>query len=560
MPVEVRDDNLRINPVGALKNNFKLRPESLSDSDVITLQEKSSQNKAFDPSSSSEPWSAKTQNVEIPESSTERDLVLLNEDSVYHPQSSSPDVTTTTEGKPSTEHVEETRENSEEKNKSFEEKKLESLEEDPDKLLLDLLQVEAAIKDLGIENKMISEPIETPVIVTEAPKIVEPETEKVVEETSSEIPQMPILVSEIDNNSRIDDLEKELEQEIEKMLDDSQEDNELSLPSFIQILHNLDRTEAKAKEIVSTTEIVPSYVKKYHFQFSVGPETGIQESDHNENSQEMSNQPPFFIHVFFNVSDGDVSSADRILKSEESVLDPISSFIDPGFSGESKSEDTSLDEETLKWWVNIPELQETKVGDLSDEDYRMESEAESEESAAKHFLDLFFSQPDSESVIPESDKVEDKSNEDVEIDSMESNDENIKKIFPDELVPQESASVLSEGVPSSEELQKEMEDFLKALANVKISDEDHEIAGTQTESHLYQKESMAVEEETVSEEIPEITENELDWKNAESLFHSQPTWKEDSDTYLKDLFQNFEPEIDEYDESSNFDSKEYMYE
>lgn len=567
----MKEDQLRIS---ALKNNLQLNPDSLNDSDVITWQEKSSQNKAFDPPSSSEPWSAKTQNVVIPESSTERDSVLLNEDSVFHPQSPSPDVTTPSEIKESTEYIKETTASFEEPIKQL----------DVDKLYM--LPVQEHIEKLKNQENLATESEIGISIVTEAPgKMVED-----IAETSSEIPHMPILVAEMDGSSSgVEEFQKELEQEIQKVLDNSQKDEDFSPPSFIQILHDLDRAEAKAVENIPTGEIVPSYVKKYHFQFSMGPETGIQESVDNGKSQEVSKQIPFFIHVFLNVSDSDVSSAenaDSFLEGKESVSDPASPFADPGFSRQPRIEDSPLDDEMLKWWVNIPEFQQTKVEGFSDEESQPESMIltgahENEESGEQSLFDLFFNQPDSSSVIPESNEHEYKPNEVLQAqpensdtflaapvsqslpDEVDQVDQLMNKIYEQSSV-ESNHGYLKEVIPeealaNEAELEKQIKDFMKALENVKLSSEDLAINGTKTESHLHQEESVKVEEERVSEEDPESPETDLAWKAEENWFHFQPTWKEETDGHLNDWSKNSEPENFEYEESSKFDSRDYMY-
>ncbi|XP_033218978.1 uncharacterized protein LOC117174217 [Belonocnema kinseyi] len=553
-PTDLKEDQLR---KSALKKNFQLNPDSPNDLDFITWQEKSSQNKAFDPPSSSEPWSAKTQNVLIPESFTETDSVLLNEDSVFHSQQSSPYVTIPSEIKESTEYVTETT---------------------PVPTHIANLKNQENLNEFESEIGMS--------IVTEAPrKMVED-----IAETSSEIPQMSTLVAEMDgNSSAVEKFQKELEKEIQKVLDKSQKDEDFSPLNLIQILHDLDRAKATAAESVPAEEIVPSYVKKYHFQFSMGPETGIQESVDNEKSQEVSQQIPFFIHVFFNVSDSDVSSAenaDSFLQGKQSVSDPGSFFADSGFSRQPTIEDSSLDDESLKWWVNIPEFQQTKVGSFSDEESQRESmiltsAPKNEESGEQSLFNLFFNQSDSPSVIPESNEHEYKSNEVLEA-QPESSDTlltaAVSQILPDEvdLVDQhmkkidEQSSVepnhgyVKEAIPeealvNEAELEKQINDFMKALENIKISNEDRVINGIHTESNLNQEESMKVEEETVSEENQEIPETDISWKDEQKRFHSQPTWKEETDGDLNEWFKNLEAENYEYEESSKFDSRDYMY-
>ena len=679
----IPEDHLKLNPISAPQNNLKLNSKTRSELDIIAWQEKSNQDEAFNSPSSSEPWTAKTPITENPDSSTERDLDLLNtEDSVYDSGSSSLHVTTPEQLKISIyENYMETTENVREI-KTENEMSLKTFDEFP-------AFIDSDIKNFPGENESFQDlehnidsttPLETESPSENFIRNIENEEKKKIEDTiqTTELHPISTLISNLENEyvtknlelqksaTGVDNLKNKLKfGEAEDELEKSQEESHI--PNFIQMLHDLDRTDAETEEVIPATEIIPlseENFKKYIFQISLGPETEIKDShEEYENSQKNSEHRldlPFFIHVFFNASNiaknaSPSENITNILKRENMGKNDLHTDTETISNDDlevktpsMKGEDQNLQQgDTLMWWVNIPQFQDTMVGDVKSEgepsiDDRHENSAlTNEEYSEKNLFDLIFDESHSlhvseseevedtkspenlqsssesldeafvdivssflsskefdnkmlenlnyprrekctinctpeESLSPLADIVEsyqsseeamedkikdviEALNVEIEVESTEPvanenvdqminqlndldkelnedidqqiNSIELKHEIPEELIPDEAAI--------EEKVRQKLEDLLKILTNTEVLGEDHKFSSTQSEGHLYEEESMTVNQERAHD--VDTPEDELAWKIEEDWFHTQPTWKEEKEEYF-----NHVPEDTEY--------------
>lgn len=420
-------------------------------------------------------------------------------------------------------------------------------------------------------------------------KIMEEEQRKEEDLTAQEILQKIITEAEAEQAPSMSIMKENFE--ILKDLDFYQPMNEVQekedesgIPEFIKMLHELDRAEAGDKQVSS--EIGPSgevISKQFHFQITFGRETGIGENSQEfeasqANSEERPASPVFF-HIFFNQSD-----------SGKSTVDPFSTPILPEMDiaevHPNLIEEPIEVEEPFKWWINLPEDQDTRESGSSSEE-KSSAGGDSATSVSdngvgsleKNIFEAIFGEPDLQiAVVPESEEAKNVGSTEV----FESEPENLDDVitglvtsfFSNEADEKESVDTSGTKIPkigvvrladgvhlqtemppreltaeSAEKVGEEYEKLIKALFEFP---DDHKTTGS-TDDDPSSKENKISEEET-----RKGTEDD-GWKKEEELFHSQPTWKEnDSEPGEFDYSLNLRNY--EYDEGSNVDSTEYNYE